>query len=145
MRINDWSSDVCSSDLEAILYVELLFFIRAKERGEKLGGDACERCRSATEPRPGGRRGDAAGEQARHLTSAAVDQTEYGLVTRLARALEKPHRIGIEFLADLIDRAPRNARILEFVLGFLPYLAAAPVDAIRSEEHLVGKTGVKTG
>src|SRR3546814_14275954 len=95
MRISDWSSDVCSSDL-------------------------------------------------------------YGLVTRLARALEKPHRIGIEFLADLIDRAHRNERILEFVRGFLLDLAAAPVDAIhrpaadiflhigRSEERRVGKEGVST-
>src|SRR3546814_16018670 len=38
--------------------------------------------------------------------------------------------IGIEFLADLIDRAHRNERILEFVRGFLLDLAAAPVDAI---------------
>src|SRR3546814_8218093 len=89
----------------------------AKERGEKLGGDAVGGGRAATEPRPGGRRGDAAGEQARHLTSAAVDQTKYGLVTRIARALEKPHRIGIEFLADLSDRAHSTQRILEFVRG----------------------------
>src|SRR3546814_4212895 len=64
------------------------------------------------------------------ISDWSSDVCSSDLVTRLARALEKPHRIGIEFLADLIDRAHRNERILEFVRGFLLDLAAAPVDAI---------------
>src|SRR3546814_20393527 len=68
-----------NAQAKAILHVELLFRVVAKEGGEELRSDPGERSRTTAEPGPCCRSSYATAEQPRHLAGAAIHHPENGL------------------------------------------------------------------
>src|SRR3546814_18890709 len=102
-----------NAQAKAILHVELLFRVVAKEGGEELRSDPGERSRTTAEPGPCCRSSYATAEKPRHLAGAALHHPANGLVACFTRALEKARseerRAGKECVRTCRSRgAPSN-------------------------------------
>src|SRR3546814_3087903 len=122
MRISDWSSDVCSSDLIARTYIRVLASARRVELADRQKDNAAT-IASAVDARV-----EAGKEAAVQTQRADILRATAGMAAQKARGA---YQASLAELAALLNRP---AGSLQLQTGWLDEIGAVP-DIARSEEH----------
>src|SRR3546814_12142115 len=141
MRISDWSSDVCSSDLNSADADDFVQESLIRALTYVKDGGTIQNWRAYLYRILRNVRADHVGRQARYGPAVMLDDVEH----QLAVPAPQPSELLLRELGDALDKLPSTQRhvVNRIAVDGLSYQDAADRPGIRSEARRVGKGCVR--